>query len=182
MGTRTGKIVLLLAVIGLGLSSLAWAAAPEEVVTVPAPVITPPTMVAQAPVAVAMPVPSAPPEACGVTQDTSGIAYYYDDRDWEVWINLGANNGLRPCAQVSFCRCGQVVATGVVKTVRDADAIVTPSPGTPAGQIHKGDAVRVTCNGTRADLDRVINEERKWELWGEIGLTALLAGLIAVGR
>ena len=171
MGTRTGWFVLLFAVMALALSSLAWAdAAPEEVVALPAPALAP-AVIAQAADA---PAPDPAPETLGVTQNTDGIVYYYNDRDWEVWISLGDLNGLRPTAQVEFVRDGQVVGTGVVKRVRDCDAIVTPSSDTPGGAILKGDDVRVVTNGTRAALDKQLVRERRWQMLGEILFGALV--------
>jgi hypothetical protein len=108
--------------------------------------------------------------------------YYYDDRHWEAWVTVGANSGLRPKAQVQFVRCGKVIAQGVVKTVKAADAIVTPCDDTPAGAILLGDDVRVTCNGTRADLEAVMAKERRTEALGTIAISSLLAGTIWTER
>ncbi len=175
MGTRVVKFVVLLIVIGLGCASLAWAKpAPEEEVALPAPVVAQPSMIAQAPDAAPAEAPAAAPETLGVTQNATGVAYYYNDRDWEVWASIGDISGLRPTAQVEFVRNGQVVATGTVKQVRDVDCIITPAKGTPAGAILKGDVVRVTLNGTRHALNKQMAEERRWELLGEIVFGALV--------
>jgi len=165
MGTRTGKMVVLLVVLCLGLCALAWAEeAVEEEVAVAAPAA--PQMVAQAPAVVPAPAPVVPPEMLGVTQNAKGTVYFYDDRQWEVWATIGAMNGLRPTAQVEFERCGRVIATGTVKAVRDADCVITPCPGTPAGQILLGDDVHVCLNGTRAALDKVTKRDQRL-LWIE---------------
>lgn len=186
MGTRTLKIVLVLAILLLALARLAWAEAPATEQAAPA--------VAPAPVVVAEATcpatPSCPatadggvaPELLGVTQNARGTVYYYDDRRWEAWATLGANDGLRPTAQVDILRKGGLIARGVVKSVKACDAIITPCEGTPAGAILLGDDVRVTCNGTRAELDKVIAREHRAEMWGDIGLTALLAACIFAER
>ncbi len=174
MGTRTGKILLLIAIVALGLSSLAWAdTAPEEVVVLPAPVIAQPSVIAQAPDVAPAVAPAPAPETLGVTE-VQGGAYYYNDRDREVWITLGDRNGLRPTAQVEFLREGEVVGTGTVKNVFTADAVVTPSSTTPAGAIRPGDTVRVVLNGTRAALDKQINQERRLHGVGEILFSVLI--------
>lgn len=187
MGTRTMRITLVFAILLLVVARFAWAEAPatEEAA---------PVAVAQADcVVMSQPVVTAPvcavataggvaPELLGVTQNAKGTVYYYDDRRWEVWVTIGANNGLRPRAQVQFLRCGKVIAQGVVKTVKASDAIVTPCEGTPAGAILLGDDVCVTCNGTRADLDEVIAKERRTEALGTIAISTLLAGTIFIER
>ncbi len=192
MGTRTLKIVLVLAILLLALARLAWAEAPateEAAPTVaPAPVVVaqatcPATATCAAPATCPAPANGGvAPELLGVTQTAKGTVYYYDDRRWEAWATIGASDGLRPTAQVDILRKGCVIARGVVKTVKASDAIITPCDGTPAGTILLGDDVRVTCNGTRAELDKVIARERRTELWANYGLTALLAACIFAER
>jgi hypothetical protein len=173
MGTRTLKIALVLAILLLALARLAWAEAPVAV----AQTTEPATAALAAPAS-----GNVAPELLGVTQNAKGTVYYYDDRRWEAWVTIGAGNGLRPTAQVDFVRKGCVVAQGVVKTVKASDAIVTPCDGTPAGAILLGDDVRVTCNGTREALDAVMAREHRLEMWGDYGLTALLAACIFAER
>lgn len=185
MGTRTMRITLVLAI--LALMSAAWAeapateeAAPTAVAQADCAVTSPPA--ATAPVCAVATTGGVAPELLGVTQNAKGTVYYYDDRRWEAWITIGANHGLRPKAQVQFMRGGKVIAQGVVKTVKAADAIVTPCDGTPAGAILLGDTVCVTCNGTRADLDAVMVRERREEALGTIAISTLLAGTIFTQR
>ena len=175
MGTRTMRIILVLGTLLLAGSAWADTAATKE---------------AAAPAAVAVAQASGPaspeaavaPELLGVTQNAKGSVYYRDDRRWEVWVTIGSEHGLRPNAQVDFVRGGEVVAQGVVKSVKAVDAIVTPCEGTPAGTILLGDYVRVTCNGTRADLDAVIARERRTETLGTIAISSLLAVCIFAER
>lgn len=180
MGTRTMKAILAVAMVLVAATSPGWADTPATDEAAPA-AGPPPVAVAQA----SAPAPASgalSPEALGVTQNATGVVYYRDDRRWETWVTIGSEHGLRPKAQVEFLRGGEVVAQGVVKTVKAIDAIVTPCDGTPAGTILLGDEVRVTCNGTRADLNAAIARDRREEMWGTLGISALLATCIFAQR
>jgi len=174
MGTRIVRLTLALGLVCMALSSLAWA---DTAASASAPVA-----VAQGDDQAAPATPAVKPELLGVTQNARGTVYYYDDRHWEAWVTTGAINGLRPKAQVEFLRKGEVIATGEVKTVKDADCIITPAKGTPAGAILKGDQVRIVENGTRADLEKVMAKEKHLQDIGTIFFTALIATTIAVAR
>ncbi len=91
-----------------------------------------------------------------------------------MWATIGSRDGLRPCAQVEFVRCGEVVAKGTVKIVRESDCVITPCPGTPAGMILVGDDVRVCLNGTRRDVDRVLRHEDRLQALGTLVLSYLV--------
>ena len=172
MGTRISRLTLALGLVCLGTSTLAWAdaaPAPQAPAT--------PVVVAQAPEP-ATEAAVKPELLKGVVENARGTVYYLDDRNWEVWSTVGSTAGLRPNAQVEFVRKGEVVASGTVKTVRDADCVITPAKGTPAGTVLKGDDMRIVQNGTRADLDRVISHEQRLQNLGTLFFTALLVGTI----
>jgi hypothetical protein len=175
--------VLLLVIICLGVTSLAWAGqaadtpAADTSAAVPAAVAKAPVEepAQETPTVEPAAARDANPETLGVTQNAKGTVFYYDDVRWEVWANIGSMHGLRPKAQVVFVRDGQVVASGTVKTVRDADAIITPAKGTPAGTILKGDDVRVVVNGTRKDMERQAKQGRTLDfLLGVLGWAVML--------
>jgi hypothetical protein len=173
MRSRTCNTVLLLAIVSLSLSSLAWAACPGCGGTAPAPADS------SAGERTVQPAPEGYPGCV----DTSGaVAYYCDDPRAEVWVTIGTGRGLRPKAKVSFVREGQVVAQGEVITVRTDDAIVKPVAGTAAGAIRIGDALQVDVNGTRADADLALARERRREDLGTLFFAALLTGTIIAAR
>ena len=176
MGTRISRLTLALGLVCLGTSTLAWADAAPAAQAPATPVV-----VAQAPEP-ATEAAVKPELLKGVVENARGTVYLCDDRHWEVWSTVGSTAGLRPNAKVEFVRQGEVVATGTVKTVRDADCIITPDKGTPAGAVVKGDDMRIVQNGTRADLDRAMNREKRTQQLGTLFLTLLLTTTISMGH
>lgn len=114
----------------------------------------------------------------GITCNAKGTVYLYDERRPEVWVTLGTRHGLRPEAMVVIMRNGEVVAQGCVVEVKNADCIVAPAPGTPAGAIMRGDDVRVFVNGPREALDAKIRREHSDQALGSFAAFAILFGNI----
>ncbi len=114
----------------------------------------------------------------GVTCNAKGTVYLYDERRPEVWATIGTRQGLRPEAMVAFIRKGEVVAEGCVVDVRNADCVIAPAPGTPAGTIMRGDDVRVLVNGPRDAMDAKIRREHSDRALGSFAAFAILFGNI----
>ncbi len=177
MGTHTGRISLLVAVLCLGLAAWGWAEAPAAEAE---PSAGESMEIAQAP-AEAEAAEAEAQVACdemkevGVCGHSRGIAYYYDDRRPEVWATLGSRDGLRVKARVQFVRNDEVVAEGTVTLVRRSDCVVSPDKGVVAGAIVLGDYVNVVQNGSRAATDAVIAREKR----SHFVRTALVGGGLA---
>jgi hypothetical protein len=177
MGTHTGRISLLVALLCFGIAACGWAEAPAaeaeqsageniEVAQAPAE-----AEAAEAEVEVACD----EMKELGVCGHSRGIAYYYDDRRPEVWVTLGSNDGLRVKARVQFVRNDEIVAEGTVTTVRELDCVVSPDKDVVGGAIVLGDYVDVVQNGSRAATDAAIAREKR----GNFMKTALIGGGLA---
>jgi len=152
MGTHVRSAALIMGLLLAGLSALAWAA-PEE------------------------PTAATSPEAVletGITENASGVVYFYDERRPEIWATIGTRHGLHPEAVVAFVRHDEIVAEGMVTDVRNADCVIVPAPGTPPGQVLIGDQVKVLTNGPRAALNRKISQEERQRMYGTIIVGAWL--------
>jgi hypothetical protein len=177
MGTHTGRISLVVAVLCLGLAAWGWAEAPAAEAE---PSAGESIEIAQAP-AEAEAAEAEGEVACdemkelGICGHSRGIAYYYDDRRPEVWVTLGGNDGLRVKARVQFVRNDEVVAEGTVTLVRESDCVVSPDKDVVAGAIVLGDYVNVVQNGSRAATDAVIAREKR----SHFMRTALIGGGLA---
>jgi hypothetical protein len=172
MGTHTGRISLLVAVLCLGLAAWGWAEAPAaEAESSAGETIE----IAQAPAEAEAEVACDEMKEIGVCGHSRGIAYYYDDRRPEVWATLGGHDGLRVKARVQFVRNDEVVAEGTVTLVRESDCVVSPDKDVVAGAIVLGDYVNVVQNGSRAATDAVIAREKR----SHFMRTALIGGGLA---
>ncbi len=178
MGTKVRSIALVMALL-MGMCAFAYA--DEEEPAAPA--------VAEAQVASTEEAPAAndqcvaqaesdPTLIMGVTCNAKGTVYLYDERRPEVWATIGTRQGLRPEAMVAFVRKGEVVAEGCVVEVRNADCVISPAPGTPAGTILRGDDVRVLVNGSREALDAKVRREHSDRALGSFAAFAILFGNI----
>jgi hypothetical protein len=114
----------------------------------------------------------------GVTENARGIVYFYDERTPECLATIGTRHGLRPQAIVAVMRHGEEVAKGIVYDVRIADCVVHPAPGTPAGAVVVGDALRVLINGPREAMDAKIRREHSDRALATIATYALFFGHI----
>ena len=179
MGTHTGRISLLVAVLCLGLAAWGWAEAPAaESESSAGETIE----IAQAPAEAEAEAEVACEEMkeLGVCGHSRGIAYYYSDQRPEVWVTLGSNEGLRVKARVQFVRDDEVVAEGTVTVVRQSDCVVSPDKDVVAGAIMLGDYVNVVQNGTRAATDAVIAREKRSKFLKTCLIGGGLAFLIAL--
>ncbi len=152
MGTYARSIVLLVAALCLALGGFGWAEEPAAEAESEAALVE----AAEAEEAACDEM-----RALAVCEHSKGIAYYYDDRRPEVWVTLGANDGLRVDARVEFVRDEEVVAEGTVVTVRESDCIVYPDEGMPGGAIMLGDYMYVVENGSREAADAAVARERR---------------------
>ncbi len=186
MGTRNRSVALMLVALVLGVAALALAA--DE----PAPAAEQAQVVDDAQ---ALPLECAKPDAAckeavecdptlklGVTENSKGSVYFYDERRPEIWATIGTLQGLRPGALVAFDRCGEVVGQGCVTRVTSVDCVIAPAPGTPAGQIMRGDDVHVLVNGTREAMDAVVARENSDHALGTFAVFAILFGNIWAAR
>jgi len=165
MGTGLRSIALMVVVLSLALTAVAWAAPEEECdEAAVAEVGVDPTL------------------EMGVTENAKGTVYYYDERRPELWVTIGTRQGLRPEATVAIVRDSEIVAEGFVKDVRTMDCVVYPAPGTPAGQILVGDSVHVLVNGPREAMDSKIHREHSDRQLGTFAAYALLFGCIWAQR
>jgi hypothetical protein len=147
MGTYVRSAALITGLLLIGLTAVAWAAPEEQAAKASEEM--------QADVLLEM----------GVTQNATGLVYFYDERRPEIWATLGTRHGLRPEALVAFVRHGEIVAEGIVKDVRNADCVIAPAPGTPAGQVILGDGVEVLINGPRSALNAKIAKEHRQRMY-----------------
>lgn len=176
MGTKVRSIALVMALL-VGMCAFAYAEEEEPAVPSMAEV----QVVEEAPAANDQCVARAesdPTLVMGVTCNAKGTVYLYDERRPEVWATMGTRQGLRPEAMVAFVRNGEVVAEGCVVEVRNADCVIAPAPGTPAGTILRGDDVRVLVNGSREALDAKIRREHSDQALGSFAAFAILFGNI----
>ncbi|MBN1458935.1 MAG: hypothetical protein JXA57_05325 [Armatimonadetes bacterium] len=150
MGTHVRTAALMMGLLLVGLSAIAWAA-PEEPAANSDPVLE-----------------------MGVTENAKGVVYFYDERRPEIWVTLGTRHGLHPEAVVAFVRHDEIVAEGIVTNVRNADCVIAPAPGTPAGQVLLGDQVKVLTNGPRVALNSQMSQERRLRMYGTIIVGAWL--------
>lgn len=182
MGTHTGRISLLVALLCFGIAACGWAEAPAaeaeqsageniEIAQAPAEAEGAEAEVAEAEVEVACD----EMKELGVCGHSRGIAYYYDDRRPEVWVTLGSNDGLRVKARVQFVRNDEIVAEGTVTVVRQLDCVVSPDKDVIGGAIMLGDYMDVVQNGSRAATDAAIAREKR----GNFMRTALIGGGLA---
>ncbi|MFB3881655.1 MAG: hypothetical protein ACE149_10345 [Armatimonadota bacterium] len=180
MGTRTLSIALLVIALVMAMGVAAMAAdepaAAEEQQAAPAQEQAAPDKSCTTALEID------PTLELGVTENAKGTVYLYDERRPEVWATIGTRDGLRPTAVVAFVRRGEVVAQGCVTTVRNADCVIAPAPGTPAGQILLGDDVRVLVNGPREAMDAVIARENSDRALGAFAMFAILFGNIWAAR
>ncbi len=160
MVTRLHITSLLLVALSVGLAACAWAAPEEAVEEAVVEVQEDPTL------------------EMGVTENAKGTVYIYDERRPEVWATIGTRHGLRPDALVAIARRGEIVAEGFVKDVRNADCVIIPAPGTPAGAILLGDDVRVLVNGPREAMEAKIRRQHSDQALGTFAAYAILFGSI----
>jgi len=172
MGTHTGRISLLVALLCFGIAACGWAEAPAAEAE---PSAGENIEIAQAPAEAEAEVACDEMKDIGVCGHSRGIAYYYDDRRPEVWVTLGSNDGLRVKARVQFVRNDEIVAEGTVTAVRELDCVVSPDKDVVGGAIVLGDYMDVVQNGSRAATDAAIAREKR----GNFMRTALIGGGLA---